>query len=424
MEGNQQAVTRRSFLAAAAAATTFTIVKPQQVRGSQANSAVRLALLGCGGRGTGVAISFVENTRVRLTAIADLYQDNLERAKARFDQLSDKKNHSRIDASQMFHGAKAYEAVSNSKEVDAVYIATPVYFHPDHFDAAVSAGRHVYLEKPVAVDIPGVKRVLKTAEKAKGKRSVTVGLQLRHATPYVELVKRVHGGALGDMVTGLVHYYAGAIERPAWPNASPQERRLRNWSHDRVLSGDIIVEQNVHVIDVTNWALKSRPLRVTGVAGRKGRQDNGDCSSHYNCTYVYPGDVHISFASTQFIKGSWDVAMQYFGTRANAEMNYGAPVRITGENAWEFPIGKQGPVSDAAAVTGAFSGALDDADAMKERAFIDSIVSGNLLYEVEYGAESTVSAIMGRIAAARGNVVTWEETMRSTEVWDAKLKLS
>ena len=235
----------------------------------------------------------------------------------------------------------------------------------------------------------------------------------------------MRSGAIGEPVCGLVHYYAGPIERPAFPNAGPAERRLPNWIHDRVLSGDIIVEQNVHVIDFTNWVLSAHPLRATGVRGRRGRRDQGDCSSQYDCTFTYPGDVHISFASTQFINGCWDVAMRYFGTRGNAEAHYDAPVAITGEQTWEFPgLGKPGQIAGGqAAATGVFHGALDDADAKKEQAFIESITSGKFLNEVRPGAESTLSAIMGRMAADTGRTVTWEEALRSEEVWDANIDL-
>ena len=247
---------------------------------------------------------------------------------------------------------------------------------------------------------------------------------MRHATPYVELVKRIHGGDLGDIVSGLVHYYAGAIERPAWPNISPAERRLRNWIYDRAISGDIIVEQNVHVIDFTNWALKGHPLRVSGLSGRRGRRDTGDCSSHYDLTYEYPGGIHISFASTQFIKGAWDVGMRFFGSLGTSEAHYDAPVQIVGDRPWEFPgLGPRGQVTNAqAAAAGAFTGALDDADAQKQKSFIASITSGRFLNDVQDGADSTLSAIMGRMAADTGKAVTWEEALRSTVAIDPKLE--
>ena len=416
---------RREFLGAAAAANLL-LVTPQTARGSAANSAVRLGLLGCGGRGTGVTASFVETTGVRVTALGDLFPDALQAAKKQFDDLARKRGHAGVDSSHLFSGPQACEKLVNSKEVDAVYIATPVWWHPEHFEAAVAAGKHVYLEKPVAVDVPGVNRVLRAAEKGKGRINMTVGLQLRHASPYVELFKRVHGGAIGDIVCGLVHYYAGALPRPPWPGASARVLRVRDWVYDKALSGDIVVEQNVHVIDITNWALRNHPLRVTGACGRKGRTDHGNCSSHYDCVFTYPGDIHISFASTQFIKGSWDVAMRYFGTKGNSEAHYDSPVRIEGDNPWEFPgLGKPGQIADSkVAATGVFRCSLDDADANKQKHFIESITSGKLLYDIADGADSTLSAIMARQAAATGEAVTWEQMLRSEEVLESGIDLN
>ena len=416
---------RREFLAAAGTANLM-ILSPQTALGSAANSAVRLGLVGCGGRGTHVSTSFAKHAKAHVTALADLYPDQLDKAKQHFDGVSKEHGYSPIDRSQMFVGANAYKELVSSNQIDAVYVATPVYFHPEHFEVAVDAGKHVYLEKPVGLDVPGVKRVLRAAEKAKGRQSVTVGLQLRHATPYVELVKRLHGGQIGEIVSGLVHYYAGALERPERPGAAALDLRVRNWMWDKALSGDIVVEQNVHVLDVTNWALKGHPVEAWGRSGRRGRTDSGDCNSHYDCVLVYPKDVHISFASTQFIKGSWNVEMQYFGQKGNAQANYGTPVQITGDEPWEFPgLGENTEQLDTkAAMTGAFKGALDDADPNKQKAFVESISSGKFLNEIDFGAESTLSAILARTAAETGRAVGWDEILRSEEVWDSKVDWS
>lgn len=414
----QRKIDRRQFLAAGAA--NLMILSPQTAFGSAANSAVRLGLIGCGGRGLHVSSSFIEHTGVRVTAIADLYQDRLNEGSEQLGKFG-------TPPSTKFLGIDAFKELVASDEVDAVQISTPVYFHPEHFEAAVAAGKHVYLEKPVSVDVPGAKRVLRAAAKAKGRQSVTVGLQIRYASPYVELVKRIHDGALGEIVSGLVYYYAGALQRPEWPDVSAVERRVRNWMFDKRLSGDIIVEQNVHVLDVTNWVLKGHPLSVYSKAGRRGRTDQGDCSSHYDCTFVYPNDVHISFASTQFITGSWDVEMRYFGTQANAKANYDSPVRIRGDVEWAFPgleMSKEVVTDTEKAQTGVLGGGLDDADPNKQKSFIDSITSGNFLNEVDYAAESTLTAIMARQAAETGRVVTWDEVNRSNEVWDPQVNWS
>ena len=411
---------RRQFLGAAAGAGVM-ILKPQLVRGSTANSAVRLGLLGCGGRGRNVASSFIEHTGAVVTAVGDIFADQLEQGKAKLDETSAKFGKPAIDPSRMFRGPKAYEQLFGCKDVDALYVATPPYFHPAHLEAAIAAGKHVYLEKPVAVDVPGAKKVMALGERARGKVSLAVGFQIRHASPYVELAKRIHAGQIGQPVSGQIHYFASALQRPDFPNATAPERRLRNWVHDRVLSGDIIVEQNVHIIDVTNWLLKGHPLKVTGTGGRAGRTDHGDCWGHFNCVFTYPGDVHVGFASTQFGKSAWGVGMQYNGTRGCAEARYDVPVRISGEEPWEFPGLSKEPTDQALAVTGTFHGALDDADPNKQKAFIESITSGNLLNEAASGAEAALSAILGRMAAYKHGEVTWEDLLRSKEVFDPRM---
>src|SRR5512136_1559700 len=418
-------VGRRQFVGATAVAAGVTILKPSTVFGTQANSAVRLGLLGCGGRGTAVTRSFLQNTSAIVTAIGDIFQDNLEEGKRRLDEVSVKYGKPTIDASRMFKGYKAYEGLFASKDVDALYIATPPYFHPAHLEAAIAAGKHVYLEKPVAVDVPGARKIIALGEKAKGKLSLSVGFQIRYASPYVLLEKRIREGQIGSMVSGETHYFASALTRPDWPNATPEERRLRNWVHDRVLSGDIIVEQNIHIVDVTNWLLNAHPVKAYGRNGRKGRTDAGDCSSHFNCVYTYPNDVHVSLSSTQFGKASWGVGMQYYGTRGIAEARYDAPVRISGDTTWEYPgLGRPQAVDQQAAVTGQFRGALDDADANKQNAFIGSVISGNLLNEATQGAESALSSMLGRMAAETGREVTWEELLKSTEVYDPKINFA
>lgn len=425
MTTNIASTPRRDFLRAAAAVNLL-ILKPELVRGTQRNSTVRLGLLGCGGRGSGVATGFIKEAGAHLSAIADLFEDRVVEGRKRFNAALAAKGLPAIDSSQVFQGPNACDRILESKQIDAIYIATPPYFHPEHLEKAVAAGKHIYLEKPVAVDVPGARRVMRAGEKASGKLSIAVGFQIRCATPYVELAKRMHQGAIGAAVCGLTYYYAGAIGRPDWPGVSPATRRLRNWVHDRVLSGDIIVEQNIHIIDVTNWMLQGHPVKAMGAGGRAGRNDQGDCWSHFNCQYTYPGDVHVTMNSTQFIKGSWNVAMQYYGTRGNAEAHYDSPVCITGAEPWEFPIQtKAGQITDTkAAVTGAFKGALDDADPNKQRAFISSITSGRLLAEAQQGADSALSAMLGRNAAYAGRELTWDELLRSEEVWDAKLDVA
>ena len=255
---------RRKFLQSAGALSAFAILKPETVRGSAANSAVRVGLLGCGNRGGTHAANITKFTDARILALGDLYQDKLDKMRQRYP-----------DAATTFVGPKAYQQMAESKDVDAIVIATPAYFHPEHLAAVVAAGKHVYCEKPVAVDVAGAKHVLEIGKRAEGRLSLDVGFQIRSAPPFVELVKRIHEGALGDIVCGAAYYYCPLPNYAEYPGVVGQELRVRHWLQDRVLSGDIIVEQNIHAIDICNWVLGAHPVRAIGTGGRNGRAAEG-----------------------------------------------------------------------------------------------------------------------------------------------------
>ncbi len=417
-------VDRRGFMGAATAGAGLMIIKPQLVRGSAANSAVRVGLLGCGGRGTSDASGLANNTSARVVALGDIFQDQLDKARSHFDDLAKSKDYAGVDKSQIYAGPKAYEQIVTSKQVDAVVVTSPPYFHPEHLEAAVAAGKHVYCEKPVAVDVQGTKRVIQAGEKAKGRLSLDVGFQIRNAPPFVELVRRIHGGALGTIACGEAYYFTGAIERPSWPTAAPVERRLRNWVYDRVLSGDILVEQNIHVIDVCNWALKGHPIKAVATGGRKIRTDEGDCWGHFNVVFTYPGEIHVAFNSTQIDKGWWDVAERFFGSKGVAEAHYSSPVKITGDEPWEWEGNAQPAGGGQFSTTGRFHGALDQADPEKQKAFIESITSGNYHNQAARGVESALTAMLGRAAAYTGREVTWYELVASDEAWEVGIDLN
>ena len=419
-------VDRRKFISVAAVTAGAMLLKPALVRGTAANSAVRVGLLGCGGRGTEDASNMVDTGGARVVALADMFQDQLDNAKKHFDQMQQAKGYVAIDASQVFVGPNAFKQMAASKEVDAVVIATPPYYHPQHLESIVAAGKHVYVEKPVAVDVPGALKVIEIGKRAEGKLSLDVGFQIRDCPPFVELVKRIHNGAIGNIVCGEAHYLTGYIERPPWPNASPVEKRLRNWVYDRVLSGDIIVEQNIHVIDICNWVLKSHPLNASATGGRQGRPPNdGDVYGNYNVIFHYPDDVDVTFSSTQFAKGWWDVTERFFGTKGTSQSPYTGSLGIWGDEPWQSPqTPKPGGEQQAFSVTGNFTSNLEFADREKKKAFIESITSGNFHNQAAKGTESALSCMMARTAAYKGREVTWEETMKSTEVWDPKIDLN
>ncbi len=416
--------TRRDFVGAAAG---LMLIRPELVRGTAANSAIRLGLIGCGGRGTGVATSFATHTNTRVVALADLLPGQLEKAKAHFDDLAKKKGYAGIDPKLMFKGPKAYQELVSSKEVDMVQISTINYFHPEHLEAAVNAGKHVYCEKPVGVDVASCKRVMRIGEKAKGKLSLEVGFQIRSAPPFAELVKRIHAGALGRIACCSAHYHATAIEYPPRTNMSPTEVRIRNWYWDRILSGDIIVDQNIHVIDTCNWILQGHPVKATGACARKVRTDSGDCMDHFSVTFHYPDQVHVTFDSVQFGNKLWDVTERFFGSKGVSESPYSGPMRIIGDEPWDWEewSGKKRSGEKAAfSVTGEFTDNLAQADEMKQKGFIESIVTRKYHNQAQTGAESALSAILARTAAYTGREVTWEELLKSAQAYDAGLDLT
>jgi predicted dehydrogenase len=418
-------VNRRKFLGTAAATVGLMFVRPELVRGTAANSAVRVGLLGCGGRGTEDASNLIETGGARVVALADLFEDQLDKARESFNKIQLAKGYSALVASQLFTGPNAYRQIAASKEVDAIVIATPPYYHPQHLEAAVAAGKHIYLEKPVAVDVPGALKVIEIGRRAEGLLSLDVGFQIRDCPPFVELVRRIHGGALGKIVCGEAHYFSGYIDRPPWPDASAAERRLRNWVYDRVLSGDILVEQNIHVIDICNWVLKSHPLKASASGGRQGRPQDGDAYGNYHALLHYPEGVDVTFSSTQIAKGWWEVTERFFGTKGTSQSPYTGPLGIWGEEPWQA---EGTPAKDAAqaafSATGKFTSNLEFADREKKKAFVESIASGNFHNQADKGAESALSCMMARTAAYTGREVTWEETLNSTEIWDSKIDLN
>lgn len=420
-EDSGRNIGRREFMGTAAAG--FMIVAPQLVRGTAANSALRVGLLGCGGRGTADTTDLIETGKARLVALADLFQDKLSKAKEHFDKLQQAKGYTPVERTLMFQGPRAYEEIATSKEVDVVVITTPPYFHPQHLDAVVTAGKHVYLEKPVAVDPHGCTWVLDSGRRAEGRLSLEVGFQLRNAPPYVEQVKRIHAGALGDIVSGTGHYFSTYIKLPQWPAASLEERRIRNWVYDRVLSGDIIVEQNIHVIDICNWVLRGHPIGATASGSNRYRPDHGDAYTNYSVVFRYGNGVNMTFGSTQFDKGWWDVGWQFFGTKGVSEAHYSGPVAIYGDNAWNWAGSGPRTGDEKFSVTGSFGDNLAQADSEKKKAFVDSILSGNHHNQAAQGVESALSCMMARQAAYTGREVTYEAIANSGERWEDQMAL-
>lgn len=386
---------RRRFLASLG--TGLLIVKPETAFGSEANSAVEIGIVGCGGRGTWIGGLFQEFTNTRLVALADALPDKLEEAAQTLKAPP---------STRRYTGLNGYQELAASK-LDVVVIESPPYCHPQHAAVSIHAGKHVYMAKPVAVDVAGCKSIVASGEKAKGKVNFFVDFQFRAREVFRELAGRVHRGDIGAPVVGHVYYHTGRLPRKDLPGDSAAVARLRNWVFDKALSGDIIVEQNVHALDAGNWLLNAHPLRAYGTGGRKARVDVGDCWDHFVVTYWYPGNVKVDFSSTQCIKGYNDICARIYGSEGTAEAHYGGLAAITGPKAWN------GAEKDN---TGG-QGTIDNI-----KAFVESVRAGRTLNNTALAAESTLTAVLGRMAAYGERVVTWDEMMRSDEKLDYRLQ--
>ena len=409
---------RREFLQTGSGVVSgMLLLNPRAAFGYEANSAVRHGLLGCGNRGTGVATSFAKNTSARIVALADLFADNLAAGREHFDKLNASLGQPAVDGKLLFRGPHAFEQLAASPDVDLIQISTPPFFHVQHLEAAVASGKHIYCEKPVGIDIMQAKHALEIAKRVKPNQSVDVGFQCRNAPPIAALDEKIKAGAIGKIVTASGNYNAPASTEKKREGEGPDEYRLRNWLWDRALSGDILVEQNIHIIDLCNWMLGAHPLKATATGGRNVLTHFGDCWDNYQVDYTYPNDVHFSFASTQFgTDNVFDAALKLFGASGSATCPYSGPIAITGPNAWAYQDSTStAPGSGKFAANGAFLDNLQFADRDKERTFIASIVSGPVHNQIAAGVETALSCMLGRMAGLQQREVTWEDLLTHGE---------
>lgn len=418
---------RREFIQTTAAlASGMLLLKSKSAFGYQANSAVRMALLGCGNRGTHVATSFSQNTVAQVVALADIFPDKLALGRAHFDQLNASLGRAAIDSRLLFHGPHAFEQLAASPDVDLIQISTPPFFHVEHLAAAVAAGKHVYCEKPVGIDVKQTKQALEIAKRVGPTQSVDVGFQCRSAPPIAAIAEKIKAGALGKIASVTGYYYAPASTEKKSLGPSADEFRLRNWLWYRALSGDILVEQNIHIIDLCNWILGARPLQATATGGRNILTHPGDCWDNYQVDYLYPNDVHLSFASTQFGDyGMFEAGLRFFGSEGAASIPYSGPVEIVGAKKWSWQDSAATSTSSGKfSASGAFEDNLAFADRDKERTFIDSIVTGPVHNQIAAGVETALSCMMGRMAGLRQHETTWEELEAHGETYKRGMNLA
>ena len=391
--------TRREFIAGtSAAAVSFSIMKPEIVFGSNANSKIKIGMIGCGGRGTWIADLFMDNGNYEIVGAADYFKDQV-------DTFGEKFN---IASKNRFTGLSAYKRLLET-DLDGVVIESPPYFHPEQARAAVAAGKHVYLAKPSAVDVPGCKSIEDSGKSATAKNlCFLIDFQTRADQYFIEAIKRVHDGALGTFAFGEASYHAGSpwVNQRPYLDADPTnpENQLRGWGMSRALSGDIITEQNIHTLDVMSWIMDEKPVYAVGTGGHKVRTDKGTSWDHFALVYQYPNNVGVTFSSRQF-KGHGTtpegIRNRMFGSEGVLETQYGDNVIIKGDNYY------RGGRSPGIYLEGAVANIAT---------FHKNIMEGNFEnITVEPSVTSNLVTILGRNAAYTGRPVYWHQLMKDDE---------
>ncbi len=385
---------RRQFLGGALAAGVSTTFFEPTVGGTAEPSPrkdltrkIKLGLIGCGGRGPWLGDLFQKHGGYEIRAVADYFPDQAEKAGARFN----------VGQTRRFSGLAGYKRLLDT-DVDYVVLCEPPGFRPPHFEAAVEAGKHCFLEKPGCVDPVGARRLIAAGEKAKQRNlGVHSSTENRHDWRIAATVKKVQEGAVGPVVSGRVFFNTGGIWRvDRKPEMSDMEWQIRNWYYFDWLSGDHIVEQHVHELDLCNWVLKANPVRATAVGGRIVRTEPvyGNIWDHFAVDFEYPNGVHILSMARQWDNTDGARGAYFAGPNGEAELYQGV---VRGPSPWRY----EGPYKDPNTV--------EHAD------FIASIRSGKRYNEARQLAESTLVAILGRTAAYTGKTVTWDEVASSDQ---------
>lgn len=400
--GNSSTTSRRDFIKTTAAAVVSGSIAARldTIPGAYAggSDAIKIGLVGCGGRGTGAAIDAISSAEgVRLAAMGDVFKDRIDDSRKNLIKRFGAE-FSPPDDDHCFTGFDAYEKVIAS-DVNYIVLATPPGFRPRHLKAAVAAGKNIFTEKPVAVDGAGIRAVLSLVEPAKQKGlGIAAGTQRRHQTSYVEMMKQIHDGAIGDIVAARCYWNQGSLwKKDREKDWSDLEWQMRNWLYFTWLSGDHIVEQHVHNIDVINWAMQAHPAQAVGLGGRQARTDPayGHIFDHFAIDYEYENGVHLMSMCRQIDGCANNVSESLVG--AKGLCNFGR-FTITGAREWKFPKEKE-----------------NQPYVQEHTDLIASIRSGKPINELKTVAESTLTAIMGRMSTYTGKAVTWAQALNSKE---------
>jgi myo-inositol 2-dehydrogenase/D-chiro-inositol 1-dehydrogenase len=400
-------VSRRSFVASSTAAVgAASLIAPALASAAfaQGEDRIRVGLVGCGGRGSGAAGQALNaDPGVVLVAMGDAFSDRLENSRRNLiDHAGDRVD---VPEDRRFVGFDAYQKVIDS-DVDVVILATPPHFRPDHLAAAVKAGKHVFTEKPMAVDGPGVRKVIEASKKAKEQGTALMsGFCWRYNMPNRECYDRLHDGAIGDITTVHSTYLTGPLgKRPRQDGWSDMEWQMRNWQHFNWLSGDHVVEQAVHAVDKINWAMNNRtPVRCYGVGGRLCREglESGDIYDHHAVLYEYDNGAR-AFHMCRQIPGCWGDNTEYIiGTKGNCFVNSWGPTQIMNgpdnQPFWQY----KGPNPNMYQV--------------EHDELFKAIRAGTPINDGDFMAQSTLMGIMARMATYTGESVTYEDALNHHE---------
>jgi predicted dehydrogenase len=391
---------RRTFLQTSAAALSASLAPSALTAAARRDDPViRIGVIGCGGRGTGAATdALAAHPYARIAAMADLVPDRLASSRGHLSGDDEIAERVAVGDADAYAGFDAYKRLLDRKDIDSVIIAGPPGFRPAQIEAAIDAGKHVFMEKPVAVDPVGVRRVLAAAAKAEEKKLCMVaGTQRRHERSYRELMKRIADGDIGKVVSARCYWNQGGLWVHARkPEYSDMEWQCRNWLYFTWLSGDHIVEQHIHNLDVVNWAMGGPPSKVSGVGGRQVRTgpEYGHIYDHFGLEYEYPNGASALSMCRQIDGCPSRVEEVIVGTEGTSTSRPGF-ARIDGKKPWRFEGDNPNPyVQEHVALLGA-------------------IAEGRTVNEGKRVAESTLTAIMGRLAAYTGQSITWEQAMAS-----------
>ena len=394
-------ITRRTFLGSAskivAGGALLGALPVERFAHGAASDKLKLALIGCGGRGSGAANQALNTGHCRLVAMADAFQDRMQSSLA----ILRNEHPDAIDvpASRRYTGFDGYRAATD--DADVVVLGAPPGFRPMHYEYAVQQGKHIFMEKPVATDAPGIRKMLAAAEVAKQKNlKIVVGLQRRYEPGYLEIVKRIHDGEIGDVVAMRCYWNdAGVWVNHRQPNQTEMEYQMRNWYYFVWLSGDHIVEQHVHNIDVCNWVKGAYPRRAQGMGGREVRtgKEYGEIFDHHSVEFEYPDGVRM-FSYCRHMRNTWsNVSEHVVGTKGLAEVGRPHVLRDhKGKILWRFRPQR----------------AVDPYQQEHDDLF-DAILNNKTLDDSEHGIMSTLTGIQGRLATYSGQQVMQDDVLES-----------